>query len=142
MPLEQKQVESLPSGEFERSEDKSVVSKTSFRLTPQPKRRGWSPDRDFHSDLKCEEFPLLLVWEARAREGIAVALTSSLKWGRNGKLRGTEVILGTSGNTETLLHHKKVSPPNVPGRVCTEGAWTSYWICLPNPEKVLVGVGT
>lgn len=134
--------------------DKIVVSKPPgaiFRLAPE-KPSNWKTDRDFHKDFavpsSSSDRTLLLTLQARAREGLVIALSSDCKY------RGTEICLGVAGDSfcGTKLQHKKQKTVRVPGRVCREDTWVSYWVvcsCSSSEDttnskeesKLYVGVG-
>ena len=81
----------------------SSASSATFRLPPA-KPLAWDSERDFHADLVVpaaststnksnHTTELVLTWQARAREGLVVALSSDRQY------QGTQIALGVSGAT-------------------------------------------
>ena len=117
----------------------------SLRLFPM---KRWK-DVDFHSKLQIPAAPnhqggLVLVFQAQARESIAIALSPDADLVR-GKMY--EIQLGAVGNTTTIIQRRGMPQQqgprvsvSIPSRVCHGKAWISYWICMWE-RKVYVGVG-
>ena len=114
----------------------------------------WDKNSHFHEELQIpttttqEGGWFCLLVQARAREGLAIALSPE-----KGYVKGStyEIILGDRGNTVVTLRRKSSSstkkgePPDIlvvqrPARVCQENAWTRYWICWYQ-GKLYVGIG-
>ena len=74
-----------------------------------------------------------------ASEGVAVALSPQPGFQRGATL---EITFGAVGNTKTTILRKSspVSEVSVPCRVCQEGTWKSFWVCVWK-EKTYAGVG-
>lgn len=81
-----------------------------------------------------------------ASEGVAVALSPKPGFQRGATL---EVTFGAVGNTKTQILRKPVAGGNpspassdvsVPCRVCKEGTWKSFWVCVWK-DKTYAGVG-
>lgn len=137
------ELDSVAAGEFENRDGVTILSSvgTCFKLSPEHR---WKNETHFHSDLHVPDessskqdgcCTLLLCFEARAREGIAVALSAE-----SAKFKGTEIVFGSSGNTCTEMRHTKRMRVSVAGRVCREDVWVSYWIAVCQ-NKMFAGVG-
>ena len=81
-----------------------------------------------------------------ASEGVAVALSPQPGFQRGATL---EVTFGAVGNTKTTILRKPLAGSNpspassdvsVPCRVCKEGTWKSFWVCVWK-GKTYAGVG-
>jgi hypothetical protein len=84
----------------------------------------------------------LVLFQGMARESLAVVLSPKPSFVMK---HSYEVFFGHQGNTVTTVQRKSSRDESLsvtlPGRVCQEKAWTSYWICL-SEEKLYVGVGS
>jgi hypothetical protein len=119
----------------------------SLRLSPM--ERGRWKDANFHSKLQIptsalhhHQGGLVLVFQAQARESIAIALSPDADFVKGNMY---EIQLGAVGNTTTTIQRRGVPPPkgrhvSIPSRVCHDKAWISYWICMWE-GKVYVGAG-
>ena len=108
---------------------------SSVRLTPMARGKTpprWQSSVNFHEQLfKSEATAVVCQFQAKARESLAIALSPSASYRRG---RTFEVVFGSVGNTRTILRRRAGKTTRetsiVPSRVCTEQAWTSYWVCL------------
>ena len=124
------------------------------RLRLQPMDHGRWQDDQFHSKLRIplassvsadsvrRNQGLILFFEGKAREGIAVALSTNPQFVSK---ETVEVQLGAAGNTSTIVQCRgarqdKSSVVSIPSRVCHEKAWIPYWICV-HQSTIYVGVG-
>lgn len=126
----------------------------SLRLSPMEQRqRGggairWK-DANFHSKLQVpttnnnNQDGLVLLFQAKARESIAIALSPTADSSSSQKY---EIQLGAVGNTATTIQRRGVPQSqkgpqvSIPSRVCHDKAWIPYWVCMWE-GKVHVGVG-
>lgn len=116
-----------------------------LRLAPDRKRFLWK-DTHFHNNLQyhpggggLESSNLLLLFQAKAREGVAVALSHLPNYDSQNSFY--DLQLGAVGNTTTILKQRKPSRTvSIPSRVCSADSWISYWVCKIG-NKVYVGMG-
>ena len=138
--------ESISTGIFETTSENDVISQPGvFRLKPDMRnKKRWKTDTHFHDNLCLPAITavsssgssrepntsndLLLTLEARASEGLAIAL-SAAKDARFKEGTTTEILLGGSGNTMTRIQDESNSL-SVPGRVCRDDLWVSYWVAV------------
>jgi hypothetical protein len=105
--------------------------------TGNPGNFRWQ-ELHFHPHLKADDTEgLVLMFQAMARESIAIALSSQPGFSSD----MFEIICGAAGNTVTTIRKRGgKQQASIPSRVCREDAWVSYWICLYN-DKIYVGNG-
>jgi hypothetical protein len=98
---------------------------------------------------------MLLQFQAKAREGITVALSPEASYSTTSSQElFYEVQLGAVGNTTTLLQRRRrgnqnkrqqpnrsTSSKSIPSRVCQDDSWVSYWICFLD-GKLYAGIGS
>jgi hypothetical protein len=116
--------------------------------------RRWK-DANFHTKLQIPitattttttpyQDGLVLLFQAKARESIAIALSPNPDFVVNDRQNQMyEIQLGAVGNTTTTIKRRggpKGPNVSIPSRVCHDKAWIPYWICMLE-GKVHVGVG-
>lgn len=116
------------------------------RLKKYPKSFRWNKDVNFNESLRlpaegvASKKGILVLFEAMASEGVAVALSPEAGFQRGSTL---EIVFGAVGNTKTTILKKgkeSNSQFSAPCRVCQEGTWNSFWVCLWQ-GKTYAGVG-
>eukprot|EP00522_Entomoneis_paludosa_P002565 CAMPEP_0172470164 /NCGR_PEP_ID=MMETSP1065-20121228/65637_1 /TAXON_ID=265537 /ORGANISM="Amphiprora paludosa, Strain CCMP125" /LENGTH=636 /DNA_ID=CAMNT_0013228019 /DNA_START=48 /DNA_END=1958 /DNA_ORIENTATION=+ len=130
------------------SKNGAIVRLQPMELARKNKSPRWTTTAHFHELLQVpstDKSGLCLLFEARAREGVALALSPN-----KGFTIGYtyEIILGDRGNTIVTLRRKSSTSGKEdaalvvqrPSRACQENAWTQYWVCLLQ-GKLYVGLG-
>ncbi|CAB9529078.1 expressed unknown protein [Seminavis robusta] len=110
------------------------MQKSSERSKKYPRSLlRWNKDWHFNENLNLPpEKGILVLFEAMASEGVAVALSSQPGYQRGGTV---EITFGAVGNTKATILKRNapnsnpaVSQVSSPCRVCQETTWTSFWI--------------
>ncbi|KAL7567035.1 hypothetical protein ACA910_019958 [Epithemia clementina (nom. ined.)] len=129
----------------------SNLNHNSKKLSKRKDVFRWDTNVHFHEDLQIPPSAckggdgggLCFIIQARAREGLAIALSPKKGFSMGDTY---EIIFGDKGNTTVLLRRKSSSKANEvlqvqrPARVCQEKTWTRYWVCLCD-GKLYVGIG-
>jgi hypothetical protein len=124
----------------------AVATTSTIQIAPN-KNRAWEERIQFHPSLAVPltSNSLVLLLEARAREGLAIALCLNHRTDTQHDSKRTptyEIIFGDAGNTQTTLSSSSGKAMHLrPGRTCQERAWTKYWICFTRGGHVYAGVG-